>query len=170
MIKEICGVVALWLFILLSSENNIAARLIFNSCIKLQIMFCYAANGKSSSPSHLWLTGCGDDMETQLLKIPGYENWIIEKERLSYIEIFKERKDDLVYMTPDAETVLDDIDPKKLYILGGLVDRTRQKGVTIKKARSQRIQTAKLPIQEYLKESSCKVSSPHFNISSFLCT
>lgn len=127
-------------------------------------MFCYAANGKSSSPSHLWLTSCRGDMETQLLKIPGYENWIIEKEKESYIEILKDQKDNLVYLTPDSENILDDIDPKKLYILGGLVDRTRQKGVTIKKARSQRIQTAKLPLREYLKESSCQVSSPCFEI------
>uniref|UniRef100_A0A7N0UCN3 tRNA (guanine(9)-N(1))-methyltransferase n=1 Tax=Kalanchoe fedtschenkoi TaxID=63787 RepID=A0A7N0UCN3_KALFE len=122
-----------------------------------QIMFCYAANGRCSAPSHLWLTGYGSEMEAQLLKIPGYENWIIEKDSRSYIEAFEDRRDDLIYLTPDSENVLYDIDPRKLYILGGLVDRTRQKGVTMKKARNQRIQTGKLPIREYLKESSCQI-------------
>ncbi|CAM8881391.1 unnamed protein product [Rhodiola kirilowii] len=125
--------------------------------LRQQIIFSYAANGRCSSPSHLWLTACRGDMETHLLQIPGYENWIIEKESRSYIEAFKDRKDDLVYLTPDSETILDDIDSKKVYIVGGLVDRTMQKGVTMKKARSQRIQTAKLPIREFLKGSTCQV-------------
>ncbi|KAL9663513.1 hypothetical protein QQ045_018900 [Rhodiola kirilowii] len=124
--------------------------------LRQQIIFSYAANGRCSSPSHLWLTACRGDMETHLLQIPGYGNWIIEKESRSYIEAFNDRKDDLVYLTPDSETILDDIDSKKVYIVGGLVDRTMQKGVTMKKARSQRIQTAKLPIREFLKGSTCQ--------------
>uniref|UniRef100_A0A7N0UCY4 tRNA (guanine(9)-N(1))-methyltransferase n=1 Tax=Kalanchoe fedtschenkoi TaxID=63787 RepID=A0A7N0UCY4_KALFE len=122
-----------------------------------QITYCYAMNGRCSSPSHLWLTGCSGDMETQLQKIPGYPNWIIEKESRSYIEALHDRKDDLVYLTADSETMLDSLDPKKLYIVGGLVDRNRWKGITMNKATEQGIQTAKLPIGEYLKMSSSQV-------------
>ncbi|KAI4981651.1 hypothetical protein ZWY2020_022143 [Hordeum vulgare] len=30
-----------------------------------QIMYCYAVNGRSATPAHLWLTGCSGEMGTQ---------------------------------------------------------------------------------------------------------
>ncbi|KAL5972454.1 hypothetical protein ACLOJK_041709 [Asimina triloba] len=122
-----------------------------------QIMYCYAVNGRCTSPSHLWLTGCKGELETQLLRLPGFDKWIIEKESRSYIEVLQDQKENLVYLTADAETVLDELDPKKIYIIGGLVDRNRWKGITLKKANEQGIQSAKLPIANYLKMSSSQV-------------
>ncbi|KAB5519036.1 hypothetical protein DKX38_023355 [Salix brachista] len=66
----------------------------------------------------------------------------------------QDQKENLVYLTADSETVLDELDLKKIYIVGGLVDRNRWKGLTMKKANEQGIQTAKLPISSYLKMSS----------------
>uniref|UniRef100_A0A804U9Y7 tRNA (guanine(9)-N(1))-methyltransferase n=1 Tax=Zea mays TaxID=4577 RepID=A0A804U9Y7_MAIZE len=60
-------------------------------------------------------------------------------------------------LSPDAETVLDDLDMSKIYIIGGLVDRNRWKGITLKKSAEQGIQSAKLPIGNYLKMSSSQV-------------
>ncbi|XP_042479255.1 tRNA (guanine(9)-N1)-methyltransferase [Macadamia integrifolia] len=122
-----------------------------------QIMYCYAVNGKSPLPGHLWLTGCRGEIETQLQRLPGFDKWTIEKESRSYVEALQDQKDNLVYLTADAETVLDELDPKKIYIIGGLVDRNRWKGLTQKKAQDQGIQTAKLPIGNYLKMSSSQV-------------
>jgi len=98
-------------------------------------------------------------MDSQLKRLPGFNKWIIEKESRSYIEALKDQKENLVYLTADAETILEDLDPKKIYIIGGLVDRNRWKGITMKKAQEQGIQTAKLPIGSYLKMSSSQVSS-----------
>lgn len=120
-------------------------------------MYCYAVNGRGASPTHLWLTGCQGEIEANLQKLPGHDKWIIEKERRSYIEAFQEHKDSLVYLTADAETVLQEIDPQKIYIIGGLVDRNRWKGITMKKANEQGIHSAKLPIGNYLKMSSSQV-------------
>ncbi|KAJ0965320.1 hypothetical protein J5N97_026458 [Dioscorea zingiberensis] len=122
-----------------------------------QIMYCYAVNGKCASPAHLWLTGCSGEIGAQLQRLSGYEKWMIEKESRSYIEAFHDHKEDLVYLTADAETVLDELDPQKIYIIGGLVDRNRWKGITMKKATEQGIQSAKLPIGSYLKMSSSQV-------------
>ncbi|XP_043698568.1 tRNA (guanine(9)-N1)-methyltransferase [Telopea speciosissima] len=122
-----------------------------------QIMYCYAVNGKSPLPGHLWLTGCRGEIETQLQRLPGFGKWTIEKESRSYVEALQDQKDNLVYLTADAETVLDELDPKKIYIIGGLVDRNRWKGLTRKKAQDQGIQTAKLPIGNYLKMLSSQV-------------
>lgn len=122
-----------------------------------QIMYCYAVNRKCSSPAHLRLTGCKGDMERQLQRLPGFDKWIIEKENRSYIEALEDHKENLVYLTADSDTVLDELDLKKIYIVGGLVDRNRWKGITMKKAQEQGIQTGKLPIGNYLKMSSSQV-------------
>ncbi|KAE8736204.1 ACT domain-containing protein DS12 [Hibiscus syriacus] len=122
-----------------------------------QITYCYGVNGRCNLPAHLWLTGVQGEMETQLQLLPGFDKWIIEKERQSYIEGFSERKDDLVYLTADSGTVLHELDPAKVYIVGGLVDRNRWKGITLKKAKEQGIRTAKLPIRDYMKMSSSQV-------------
>ncbi|KAG9448566.1 hypothetical protein H6P81_008531 [Aristolochia fimbriata] len=127
------------------------------SSLVQQIMYCYAVNGRCASPCHLWLTGCEGEMESQLLKLPGFDKWCIEKEKQSYIETFQDQKEDLVYLTADAETVLEDLDLKKIYIIGGLVDRNRWKGLTMKKANEQGIKSAKLPIGSYMKMTSSQV-------------
>lgn len=123
----------------------------------MQVMYCYAMNGRCTNPCNLWLTGCGGEMGSQLQKIPGFDKWLIEKETQSYIEALRDQKDNLVYLTADSETVLDELDLKKIYIIGGLVDRNRWKGITMKKAGEQGIQTAKLPIDSYMKMSSSQV-------------
>ncbi|XVE87657.1 hypothetical protein DITRI_Ditri19aG0005500 [Diplodiscus trichospermus] len=122
-----------------------------------QIMYCYAVNGRCTFPAHLWLTGCQGEMETQLQRLPGFEKWIIEKENQSYNQAFADQKDNLVYLTADSETVLYELDPTKVYIVGGLVDRNRWKGITMKKAEEQGIHTAKLPIGSYMKMYSSQV-------------
>ncbi|XP_041991762.1 tRNA (guanine(9)-N1)-methyltransferase-like [Salvia splendens] len=121
------------------------------------IMYCYALNGRCPVPAHIWLTGCKGEMQDQLTRIPGYDRWLIEKEDKSYIESFKDQKENLVYLTADSENVLDVLDPKAIYIIGGLVDRNRWKGLTMDKANEQGIKTAKLPIGSYLKMSSSQV-------------
>lgn len=122
-----------------------------------QVMYCYAVNGRCTSPAHLWLTGCRGEMQMQLERLPGFDKWLIERENRSYIEALEHQKENLVYLTADAETVLDDLDPKKIYIIGGLVDRNRWKGITMKKANDQGVATAKLPIGSFLKMSSSQV-------------
>lgn len=127
-----------------------------NSLVQ-QIMYCYAMNSRCTSPAHLWLTGCQGEMGSELEKIPGFDKWIIEKEHCSYIETFESQKENLVYLTADSETMLYELDTSKIYIVGGLVDRNRWKGITMNKAKDQGIQTAKLPIGDYLKMSSSQV-------------
>ncbi|KAK2652695.1 hypothetical protein Ddye_012551 [Dipteronia dyeriana] len=122
-----------------------------------QIMYCYAVNGRSATPAHVWLTGCEGEMGRQLQRLPGYDKWIINKENRSYMEALVDQKENLVYLTADSENVLDDLDPNNFFIVGGLVDRNRWKGITLKKAQEQGIHTAKLPIANYLNMSSSQV-------------
>ncbi|KAF7803879.1 tRNA (guanine(9)-N1)-methyltransferase [Senna tora] len=127
-----------------------------NSLVQ-QIMYCYAVNGRCTSPAHLWLIGYDGEMEKQLKRLPGFDKWIIETESKPYIEALQDHKENLVYLTADSDNVLEELDLKKFYIIGGLVDRNRWKGITMKKAEAQGIQTAKLPIGNFMKMSSSQV-------------
>ncbi|NXR10896.1 TM10B methyltransferase, partial [Semnornis frantzii] len=69
----------------------------------------------------------------------------------SYLDLFP--LDAIVYLTPDSENVLEDIDANKVYVLGGLVDESIHKKLTLQRAQEQALQTARLPIREYMVKS-----------------
>jgi len=46
---------------------------------------------------------------------------------------------------------LEEVVNDEVYVIGGLVDRNRHKGITEKKARDLGIRTAKLPISEHMQ-------------------
>ena len=54
-------------------------------------------------------------------------------------------------MDADAEDELSELEPSKAYIIGGIVDRNRYKGLCRTKAESDGIKTARLPIGDYVK-------------------
>jgi len=63
----------------------------------------------------------------------------------------------LVYLTADSDTVLSDLREDEVYIVGGIVDHNRLKGITLNKAQEQGIRTARLPIQEHVHIQTRKV-------------
>ncbi|NWH22896.1 TM10B methyltransferase, partial [Grus americana] len=68
----------------------------------------------------------------------------------SYLDLFP--LDAIVYLTPDSENgkYFTYIDPSKVYVLGGLVDESIHKKLTLQRAQEQSLQTARLPIREYM--------------------
>ena len=62
-----------------------------------------------------------------------------------------------VYLTADSQSTLTELDPKKAYIIGGIVDRNTHKGLCERKAREQGIATASLPIQDHINLAGNKV-------------
>jgi tRNA (guanine9-N1)-methyltransferase len=56
----------------------------------------------------------------------------------------------IVYLSPDSENVLTDISSDKVYVIGGIVDRSVRKSETFNKAKRLEVQTARLPLQEIL--------------------
>jgi tRNA (guanine9-N1)-methyltransferase len=56
----------------------------------------------------------------------------------------------IIYLSSDSENTLTTLSPYTSYIIGGLVDKNRYKGICYKRARELGIPTAKLPIGEYM--------------------
>ena len=64
------------------------------------------------------------------------------------------RDGEVVYLTSDSPNTLEKLKPYSTYIIGGLVDRNRHKGICYKRAMEKGIKTAKLPIGEYMEMNS----------------
>ena len=58
----------------------------------------------------------------------------------------------LVYLTSEAADVLWDPQPGTAYVIGGIVDRNRHKGLTLDKAAALGLPTARLPLTEVFEE------------------
>ncbi|KAL6707362.1 tRNA (guanine(9)-N(1))-methyltransferase [Coniothyrium glycines] len=64
---------------------------------------------------------------------------------------------EIIYLSSESDNVLTHLKPNSTYIIGGLVDKNRHKGVCHKRAVNRGIKTAKLPIGEYLEMKSRQV-------------
>ncbi|PSS09038.1 hypothetical protein M430DRAFT_70503, partial [Amorphotheca resinae ATCC 22711] len=63
----------------------------------------------------------------------------------------------IVYLTSDSPHTLERLSPNTSYIIGGIVDKNRHKGICYKRACERGIATAKLPIGEYMTMQSRSV-------------
>jgi len=61
---------------------------------------------------------------------------------------------EVVYLTSDSPETLTELRPYSTYIIGGLVDKNRYKGICYKRAMDLGFRTAKLPIGDYMKMAS----------------
>ncbi|KAK2759820.1 tRNA (guanine(9)-N(1))-methyltransferase [Arachnomyces sp. PD_36] len=65
-----------------------------------------------------------------------------------------EEEGEVVYLTSDSPDTLTELKPYSTYIIGGIVDKNRHKGICYKSAMDNGLKTAKLPIGEYMKMNS----------------
>lgn len=65
-------------------------------------------------------------------------------------ELNEEYKD-VVYLSSESPYTLQRLEPNTSYIIGGLVDKNREKGLCYKLAVEKGIRTARLPIGQYMK-------------------
>ena len=122
-----------------------------------QIMYSYACNKNGRKPVRLWVVGANLEQKQLLHKLPGSSSWYmavtsITLEQLSLAPCS-------IYLTADSNHVLDDsrITETTTLIIGGIVDRNRNKNATLNKAETLSLSSAQLPIGQYLPLKSSKV-------------
>lgn len=116
-----------------------------------QIRRLYGSNKKADRPFWICLTGFPTDCplyEECLRMNDGFSSYLLDTTEEDCFSLFP--LETLVYLTPDSEHALEDVDLNKVYVLGGLVDESIQKKVTFQKAQEHSVKTARLPIQEYM--------------------
>jgi tRNA (guanine9-N1)-methyltransferase len=147
-----------------------------------QIMYCYGSNRRYAHPSRIFVTGVGPKT-TALLAKNNSHLWVgVSIHSSDFIEVLSSSVDPLpditvqsetttpmatesqshplqniVYLSSDSEDILDELDPSATYVIGGIVDRNRFKGITHEKAQKLNLRTAKLPIKEHMKMAATHV-------------
>jgi len=81
---------------------------------------------------------------------------------ISFVDL--QRNVEVIYLTSDSPNTLDVLRPYSTYIIGGIVDKNRHKGICYKRAAAAGIQTARLPINEFMQMDGRKVlTTNHVN-------
>jgi tRNA (guanine9-N1)-methyltransferase len=124
-----------------------------------QIRYCYASNKKAKHPVKTTACSLGGKTLDILNNVSGLDQWANREFHITDKDILETTKDKskLIYLTSDSDNTLADLEDDKIYIIGGIVDRNRLKRVAIDRAETFGIQTAKLPITDYLNMVSTKV-------------
>lgn len=135
----------------LSYEGNMSKREIENTVS--QLIEVEAWNRRATDPYHLHFCNLQPDSyyKHQLIKRYGAETWdrlFITSTDKQHFELFP--REQLVYLTADSPNVLRKYDHNKVYIIGGLVDRSIQSGLSLANAKRLKLATARLPLDEYL--------------------
>ncbi|XP_070849424.1 tRNA methyltransferase 10 homolog A [Chaetodon trifascialis] len=122
-----------------------------------QIQRCYAENRRALHPVQFYLTSLGGQLRQSMdEKDKGWVNWKdISIKTEHYSEVVA--KEELVYLTSDSPNVLEELDQKKAYVIGGLVDHNHHKGITFERAKELGIDHAQLPLSSFVKMNSRKV-------------
>ncbi|XP_015258791.1 PREDICTED: mitochondrial ribonuclease P protein 1 [Cyprinodon variegatus] len=135
----------------MSYESNMSRREIENTVS--QLMEVEGWNRRAAEPFHLHFCNLHPDgfYKTELLKRYSEETWerlLITSTEQHYIKLFP--REQLVYLTADSPNVLRSFDHSKVYIIGALVDRSIQSGLSLANAKRLNLATARLPLDEFL--------------------
>ena len=112
----------------------------------------YGSNKKSTRPFHVILCNFSHHnpiYDTCIKKHHGFLNYIIDFYEKGVLDVYS--NEEIIYLTPDSENVLESLENDRVYILGGLVDLSVKKNQTMEFASAHKIRTACLPILKYMK-------------------
>lgn len=153
----------------------------------LQITRCYSDNRKAKYQAHLALSSFGGKLKERFdgILAKQYTSWKgFQFFSEDFVEVAEKSKEwmkgnqggsiagailegadsscskaegEVVYLSSESDNVLERLKPNSTYIIGGLVDKNRHKGVCYKRAMNRGIRTAKLPIGEFLHMKSRQV-------------
>ncbi|XP_048772926.1 tRNA methyltransferase 10 homolog B-like [Ostrea edulis] len=142
----------------LSMENTMTLK--EKSKLAQQLCRLYGVNWRTDVPAHIYFTGFdkkGDLYQECVRKIDGFEKFQlllvlfqVEMTETSILEMFN--IDVVIYLSPDAADMLEDLDKDKVYVIGGIVDESVTKNLSKQKAEVSNIQAFRLPIERYMKK------------------
>lgn len=135
----------------MSYESNMSRREIENTVS--QLMEVEGWNRRAKEPFHLHFCNLQPNgaYEQELLKRYGAETWnrlLVTSTNLPHVDVFP--REQLVYLTADSPNVLRAFDHSKVYIIGALVDRSIQSGLSLANAKRLKLATARLPLDNFL--------------------
>ncbi|XP_077198224.1 tRNA methyltransferase 10 homolog C [Paroedura picta] len=131
-------------------ENYMSPRAMENT-VK-QMMEVEGINRKGVDPFHLHYCNLKVDGPYHNMFVKRYSDaWdklLVTVTEQSHVDIFPQ--DQLVYLTADSPNVMKTFEHDKIYIIGSLVDKSIQTGVSFAQAKRLKLATARLPLDKYL--------------------
>ncbi|KAJ3327621.1 tRNA (guanine(9)-N(1))-methyltransferase, partial [Kappamyces sp. JEL0680] len=128
-----------------------------------QVGYCYSKSKAMPRKIDLTCTSItGVIKETFAAKQSDYTRWKMGQFEKHFSELSPHdlgREDPLTfcYLTADSENEIDTLDPSVVYIIGGIVDKNRHKGLCYQEALKYNTSHARLPIGKYIDMASRKV-------------
>ncbi|KAI5289943.1 tRNA (guanine(9)-N(1))-methyltransferase [Ascosphaera aggregata] len=149
-----------------------------------QLARCYSDNGRSRYRCHLFVSSFNKKLKERFDTVmhKHYQNWknvVFTEEgymhaanlartkmvgtKGGFMEgMFKDKEakpdeGEIIYLSSDSPNTLTELKPYCTYVVGGLVDKNRHKGVCYRSALENGVKTAKLPIGDYIKMASRQV-------------
>ena len=126
-----------------------------------QLALCYNINKHNKKKINFYFTNMTKDLMERLNKNDA-QKWKVHYSNSPFylIDDLIKLKKEFVYLSPDAEEELDDVSEDKIYIIGGIVDRTviqnlsmnRVNGIKNDNNCGIKIVTKKLPLLKYIKD------------------
>ncbi|KAL3065645.1 hypothetical protein OYC64_015742 [Pagothenia borchgrevinki] len=135
----------------MSYASNMARQELENTVH--QLMEAEGWNRRATEPYNLHFCNLQADgtYQEELRKLYGADVWdriLINSSDKHYIDLFP--REELVYLTADSPNILHTFDHSKVYIIGALVDRSAQRGLSLANAKRLNLATARLPLDQYL--------------------
>ena len=121
-----------------------------------QLARSWGINRNAPAPVGLHLTGLGT-CPVGCLPHAGddIERWKVHRISEDVADAFPHEQ--LVFLSPDADEPLLELDPKLVYVIGGLVDSSVQKHTSYQKAKDLGARMMRLPLAEHAPEASARL-------------
>lgn len=114
-----------------------------------QLELCAAANKRAAAPVSLRFASFAGRVRAFAEEGMHADRWPAARGHEEALDqLFP--SEELVVLSPDAEEALGALEQGKVYVIGGLVDRTVQKGASLRLARQHNARAVRLPIAEHL--------------------
>eukprot|EP00727_Mastigamoeba_balamuthi_P004077 m51a1_g13667 hypothetical protein (344) ;mRNA; f:1-1465 len=121
-----------------------------------QMCFSYGASNRQAKPLNMVMTSFTGPIVAAMNRMEGFKHWRgVSTDERHYTDVWDRSR--IVYLCAEAREALGDFDSEAVYVIGGLVDHNRFKGLTYGDATARGIRTARLPIDEYLEMRTRKV-------------
>jgi len=112
-----------------------------------QLSRCWGINRRASAPVSLHFTALDSCPPACLPKDNDHLIWKVHCVGAEVADHFS--RDELVFLSPDADSVLLELDQSKVYVIGGLVDSSVQKATSLRRADGLGVASARLPLNEF---------------------
>ncbi|XP_062830892.1 tRNA methyltransferase 10 homolog C [Anolis carolinensis] len=132
--------------------ENCMSRREMENAVK-QLLESEGMNRRALDPFHLHYCNFKTDgaYHKELIKRYGdaWDKLFVTVTEKAHVEVFPQ--DQLVYLTADSPNVMQRFEHDKIYIIGSLVDKSIQTGVSLARAKRLNLATARLPLDKYLQ-------------------